>query len=142
VKEWKISQYPQERELMKKVTLLQHFRNYLYNENKVENDNGNFAPGYVYVKKWMKTKHAIMFRLSNKIVQVNFTDKSEIILSSEQKLVTYIDLKGQRSEYPLATALDSKNTEMAKRLKYTKEILTHMLNGTTVPPAQLNEEIN
>jgi hypothetical protein len=24
----------------------------------------------------MKTKHAIMFRLSNKIVQVNFTDKS------------------------------------------------------------------
>ena len=110
VKEWKVSGYPQERELMKKVTLLQHFRNYLYNENKQDGDNGNFPPGYVYVKKWMKTKHAIMFRLSNKIVQVNFTDKSEIILSSEQKLVTYIDLKGQRSEYPLATALDSKNT--------------------------------
>jgi len=85
------------------------------------------------VKKWMKTKHAIMFRLSNKIVQVNFTDKTEIILSSEQKLVTYINLKGERSEYPLATALDSKNAEMAKRLKYTKEILTHMLNGTNVP---------
>lgn len=123
---------------MKKVTLLQHFRNYLYNENKTENETGNFPPGYVYVKKWMKTKHAIMFRLSNKIVQVNFTDKSEIILSSEQKLVTYIDLKGQRSEYPLATALDSKNTDMAKRLKYTKEILTHMLNGTNVPQNQLN----
>jgi polo-like kinase 1 len=30
----------------------------------------------------MKTRHAIMFRLSNKIVQVNFTDKTEIILSS------------------------------------------------------------
>ena len=26
----------------------------------------------VYVKKWMRIKHAIMFRLSNKIVQVNF----------------------------------------------------------------------
>lgn len=142
VKEYKIAGYPQERELMKKVTLLQHFRNYLYNENKQETDNGKFEPGYVYVKKWMKTKHAIMFRLSNKIVQVNFTDKSEIILSSEQKLVTYIDLKGQRSEYPLATALDSKNTEMAKRLKYTKEILTHMLNGTTVPQGQLNEDLN
>lgn len=57
-------------------------------------------------------------------------------------MVTYIDLKGQRSEYPLATALDSKNTEMAKRLKYTKEILTHMLNGTQVPQAQLNEDMN
>ncbi len=49
------------------------------------------------MKKWMKTSHAIMFRLSNKIVQVNFTDKTEIILSSQQKLVTYIDLKGKRS---------------------------------------------
>jgi polo-like kinase 1 len=82
----------------------------------------------------MKTKHAIMFRLSNKIVQVNFTDKTEIILSSEQKLVTYTNLKGEKSEYPLATALDNKNAEMAKRLKYTKEILTHMLNGTNLPP--------
>jgi len=26
----------------------------------------------VYVKKWMRTRHAIMFRLSNKVVQVNF----------------------------------------------------------------------
>jgi len=62
---------------MKKVTLLQHFRNYLCADTKLDEDlNGNFEPGYVYVKKWMKTKHAIMFRLSNKIVQVNFTDKS------------------------------------------------------------------
>ena len=124
---YKISEYPAERELQKKVTLLQHFRNYLYADYKVDFDKD--APsesGYCYVKKWMKTKHAIMFRLSNKIVQVNFTDKTEIILSSEQKLVTYINLKGERSEYPLATALDSKNAEMAKRLKYTKEILTHI----------------
>ena len=77
----------------------------------------------------MKTKHAIMFRLSNKIVQVNFTDKTEIILSSELKMVTYVNKKGERSNYPLATALESSNTEMAKRLRYTKEILTHMLNN-------------
>jgi polo-like kinase 1 len=77
----------------------------------------------------MKTKHAIMFRLSNKIVQVNFTDKTEIILSSELKMVTYVNKKGERTNYPLATALESSNTEMAKRLRYTKEILTHMLNN-------------
>lgn len=87
----------------------------------------------------MKTRHAIMFRLSNKIVQVDFTDKTVIVLSSEQKLVTYINAKGEKSEYPLATALDSRNADMAKRLKYTKEILTHMLNGTT-PFANLEKE--
>jgi polo-like kinase 1 len=76
------------KELQKKVTLLEHFKSYLQsstaqqsaslkiadeeaqNEN-LENSNKP-PPGSVYVKKWMRTKHAIMFRLSNKIVQVNF----------------------------------------------------------------------
>jgi polo-like kinase 1 len=43
--------------------------------------------------------------------------------------VTYVNKKGEKSEYPIATALESENAEMAKRLKYTKEILTHMLNN-------------
>jgi hypothetical protein len=76
----------------------------------------------------MRTRHAIMFRLSNKIVQVNFQDHTEIILSSETKVVTYVNKKGERQTFPLQTAMDSSNLEMAKRLKYTKDILTHMLN--------------
>ena len=45
-----------------------------------------------------------------------------------------INYKGERSNYPLATALESSNTEMAKRLRYTKEILTHMLNNNNAQP--------
>lgn len=83
----------------------------------------------VYVKKWMRTKHAIMFRLSNKIVQVNFQDHTEILLNSESRLVTYVNKKGERQTLPLNHALESNNAEMTKRLKYTKDILTHMLNN-------------
>jgi len=36
--------------------------------------------------------------------KVNFTDKTEIILSSESKTLTYVNKKGERSNYPLATA--------------------------------------
>ena len=43
--------------------------------------------------------------------------------------------KGDKSEYPIATALESRNAEMAKRLKYTKEILTHMLTNRSNKPA-------
>jgi len=75
----------------------------------------------------MRTKHAIMFRLSNKIVQVCFQDHTEIILSSESRVVTYVNKKGERLTYPLSNALESNNNEMTKRLKYTKDILTHML---------------
>jgi len=109
------------KDLNKKVILLQHFKAYLLEENKntpierKESENID-EKHYVYVKKWMKTKHAILFRLSNKIVQVSFLDQTEIILSSETKIVTYMDKKGQLSTYPLNTALDSSNYEMTKRI--------------------------
>jgi polo-like kinase 1 len=81
------------KELQKKVTLLQHFRSYLETNSAISGGAGgaagptsgrsaNVVDGgdvemkeengagktVVYVKKWMRTKHAIMFRLSNKIV--------------------------------------------------------------------------
>ena len=113
------------KDLNKKVILLQHFKSYLLEESKnapVERRESEKIDEshYVYVKKWMKTKHAILFRLSNKIVQVSFLDQTEILLSSETKIVTYMDKKGQRIVYPLSSALESDNHEMTKRLKYTK----------------------
>jgi polo-like kinase 1 len=138
--QYNFTQYP--KELQKKVTLLQHFKSYLeqnydpvekeqlIQRNKLNKQNPNQYPiGSVYVKKWMRTKHAIMFRLSNKIVQVNFQDHTEILLNSENRYVTYVNKKGERSTMPLNQALDSNNAEMTKRLKYTKDILTHMLNN-------------
>jgi polo-like kinase 1 len=143
-----MNDYPPE--LKKKVTLLQHFKNYLEGENsnsnntnsekekeapkeddstkKEENQKELSEKPFTYVKKWMRTRHAIMFRLSNKIVQVCFQDHTEIILSSESRIVTYVNKKAERSTYPLSTALENSNYEMTKRLKYTKDILTHMLN--------------
>lgn len=96
--------------------MLEHFKSYLQSstaqqsaslriaeeENNENHDQNKPAPGSVYVKKWMRTKHAIMFRLSNKIVQVNFQDHTEILLNSENRLVTYVNKRGERSIMPLA----------------------------------------
>ena len=133
-----ISSYP--RSLSKKVTLLVHFRSYLEDykqalanpdDNAVEVPKNLRREPMIYLKKVMKTRNAQLLRLSNKIVQVVFSDKTEIILSSESKMVTYVDKNGDRLKYPINTALDMPNPQMAKRLKYTKEILTHMLNANT-----------
>jgi polo-like kinase 1 len=40
-----------------------------------------------------------------------------------------VNKKGERQTLPLSHALESNNAEMTKRLKYTKDILTHMLNN-------------
>ena len=49
-------------------------------------------------------------------------------------MVTYVNKKGERSTLPLNQALESNNAEMTKRLKYTKDILTHMLNNNNKDP--------
>jgi len=145
--------YPED--LKKKVTLLRHFKNYMA-VDAVEKKDGctvkesslpdsqskrivSHEPGNApYIKKWTKNKHAILFQLSNKIVQVVFFDKTEAILSSKSHTVTYVDKKGQVSVYPLSNVLDVPSAELAKRLRYTKDILVNLLGARTtdVMPGQ------
>ena len=44
-------------------------------------------------------------------------------------MVTYVNKKKERDTYTLAEALESTNAEMTKRLKYTKDILSHMISA-------------
>lgn len=128
INSYSLTEYP--KEILKKVTLLQHFKSCLTGDSTkiadIQQDDKNKE--MVYVKKWMKTSHANMFRLSNKTVQVKFNDETEIILNSEKKVVTYANKNGERTSYKLNTALESANKEMTSRLKYTKDLLTRMVN--------------
>ena len=81
----------------------------------------------VFIRKWMKTKHAIIFRLSNKTIQVIFKDHTEIILFNDT--VTYKNKNGEMSVFKIEDALNSSNFEMNKRIKYTQSILTKMVNA-------------
>lgn len=138
--------YPED--LKKKVTLLRHFKNYMHADVLEKKDGATvgesglppaqqrpqlpYEPGQVpYVKKWTRNKHAIMFQLSNKIVQVVFFDKTEAVLSSKSHTVTYVDKRGQVCSYPLSNVLDVPSPELAKRLRYTKDILVNLLGTRT-----------
>lgn len=69
--------YSYPKELHKKVTLLLHFRSYLesikppvtyYSDDAEEVPMNSREAPMIYLKKWMKTRHASLLRLSNKIV--------------------------------------------------------------------------
>jgi polo-like kinase 1 len=122
--EFKLSQYPAA--LKKKITLLEHFRKYLVTEMKSESGNE-----MVFVKKWMQTEHATVFRLSDKTVQIRFLDKTELVLSTELKTVAFIDKTGTCEVHPLKSAVQSDNKELSKRINYTTEMITRMLNPKT-----------
>ena len=115
--------------LYKKFALLQHFKSYLEADEesslKDSEDEGELS----YVKKWLRTKRAILFRFANKSVQVSFQDKTEVILSSEAKTITYVNKKHERISMQMNKAMESADPEMSKRVKYTRDILNYMMNG-------------
>jgi polo-like kinase 1 len=56
--------------LKKKVTLIQHFKAF-FDQGKSEvpkNVQKGRPETLVYLRKWLKTKHALIFRLNNKLV--------------------------------------------------------------------------
>jgi len=149
--------YPEEHK--KKVTLIRHFKSYMLTDVLEKKDGATFGDSSLpapskdllketaylctngdqedgdgkglapYVKKWTRNKHAIMFQLSNKIVQVIFFDRTEAVLSSKSHMVTYVDKKGLVCSYPLSNVLDVPSPELAKRLRYTKDILVNLLGA-------------
>ena len=81
-----------------------------------------------FLKKWVRTRHAILFRLSNRVVQVVFFDRSEVLLSPEARVVTYVNKSGAREEHSLEEVLHNGRSDISKRLKYTKDIIWRLIN--------------
>ena len=133
VETYSLGSYPDS--LKKKVTLLTHFRNYLLEQQKKAEEQpvvsaaGNNVADLIYVKKWIQTKHAILFRLSDQTVQVVFYDQTEVLLTPDTRFVTYVDKNGRRATYNFTDELVGSSNEMEKRLKYTKEIMLQLISG-------------
>ena len=132
-----LNKYPDS--LKKKVTLLKHFRNYLLQQQTYDGvedypadltnggKNDQLSGDLVYVKKWVRTKHAILFSLSNRTVQVIFYDQTEILLTPDISYLTYVDKQRKRFTYNFTDELVGASAEIEKRLRYTKDIMLQLL---------------
>ena len=133
------------KDLNKKILILKVFKGFLFEETRDQKElniyEGINQNQFIYLKKFVKTNHSVLFRLSNKTVQVSFHDKTELILSQENKTVTYINKKRQKLIYPLYIALDSDNKEMTKRLRYTKKILMSMITSKGINDPDIHKTI-
>ena len=124
VSEFLLAEAPEE--MKKKITLLQYFKTYLENDTEISlNENSKKLP--VYVKKWMITRHALIFRLSSRSIQVNFTDHSELTLNCDLNVVTFSNRKGDKIKLALPKAIHSNNADILRRLKYSRDALRHMM---------------
>lgn len=116
--------------LVKKVTLLKYFRNYM-SEHLLkagaamapkEGDQFSRLP---FLRTWFRTRSAIVLHLSNGTLQINFfADHTKIILCPLMGAVTYIDGERRFRTYRL-TLLEKYGCcrELAHRLRYARTML-------------------
>nr|CCC91708.1 putative protein kinase [Trypanosoma congolense IL3000] len=135
--------------LTKKVTLIKYFKSYLSRPRSSNTgveivrcspyvsdappllSEPHMIENIVYVKRWLITPQAIIFRLSNKTIQVCFHDRAEVILSSESRVVTYTDPLGSRVTMSLSSVA-ARSREIAARLRYTKDILSELIQNRDI----------
>ena len=126
--------YPQT--LSKKVILLYHFKSFLDGNQKFRPLAFPFGPEsaperslplgqpLVYLRKWKNVRQALLFRMSNKLIQVVFAeDRSEIIICSVSGYVTYVSAAKAIKRMPIASDIEAKDPSMYKRLQFAKEVL-------------------
>ena len=97
-----LAEYPHN--LTKKVTLLKYFKSYM-NEHLLNGGDDSAdawdkkSQDMMHVKKWLRTKHAIVFRLSQGVIQINFFDHAKLVLNTSLGLITFIDKSRKTNTY-------------------------------------------
>lgn len=134
-----LTEFPDD--LQKKVTLLTHFKSYMQEnlhkasqytfQDPSQNNNMDF------LVKYMRTKHAVMFRLTNRLVQINFFDHTKLILSQDAKVVSFINKDREISTWSLQDVLVDKKSEVVSRLKYSRDILETLIHGRKEKPVEM-----
>jgi len=128
-----MTDYP--KDMSKKVTLLKYFKNYM-NEHLLNGGNQNgtgAAPGatLVHMKKWMRTKTAIVFRLSTNVIQINFFNHMKIVLNVPMGMVTFINLEREINTYRLAdiektNTVDANMDDLLSCMSFAQEVIAGM----------------
>jgi polo-like kinase 1 len=132
--DWK--EYPQD--VHKKVLVHNRFKEHFESIIK----NTKTEESYVYIKKWIKTKHAVFFRMNNRVLQVAFNDQTTLMINSDLRRITYLDGKGNSFASSVEKASSCEIKELTKRLKYAEEVLKHIWNAQTDAQSAVKKEIN
>ncbi|PKC68750.1 Pkinase-domain-containing protein [Rhizophagus irregularis] len=120
--------------LQKKMYLLRNFRNYMNETLSRRTHSYTFVDkdrthNMEFLTKFKRTPHAMMFRLSNRIVQVNFFDHVKIVISEEGNVITYINEANELKTYTITNFLKISNSVEVNRLKYVKDVLKKLVDA-------------
>jgi polo-like kinase 1 len=82
-----------------------------------------------FVKKFFIGKNAVLFRLSNKLIQIFFNDGTEIIFSTETSEFVYKSKKGEETQESIQNAMNGDENDIIKKIKIAKNLLIYFVKN-------------
>ncbi len=88
-----------------------------------------------FLTKYLRTKHGVVFRLSNGVLQLNLFDHTKLILTQHGQVVTYMNKGREISTAPVhavlgpaaSAAAPGQGKEIRDRLKYFQDVIHQMI---------------
>ena len=135
------------KDIQKKYNILQGFINILsykdknssvslpQNEANADNESVKYEKIFenrIYVKAYYALDdRSILLRMNNKTIQIYFFNGEIILLSKEEKEVTFIKKNREKLEtmsYQLDEIIETQDFEMIRKLQYSKSLLERILS--------------
>jgi len=78
-------------------------------------------------KKFLISKTAILFRLSNKLIQIFFNDNTEVTFSTETTDFIFKNKKGEEEQESLQNAMTGDDNDLIKKIKVAKNLMIYFV---------------
>jgi len=131
-------------ELNKKVKIMAHFHTYydrIKEENQLQGTLQNFPDlsanngAYVAIKRFVKTRNGLFMRLTNGVLQMFFTDKTQIVINFKKNILIFVEKKGSKEFIKISSdRVINANERIVKRYSYALSIVNLLSSGKVPGP--------
>ena len=80
-----------------------------------------------FIKKFLISKNGVLFRLSNKLIQIFFNDDTEISFSTETTKFLYINQDRKEINRDIQDAINGNDKELINKIKISKNLLIYFV---------------
>lgn len=81
----------------------------------------------IFVVKFFRTSQATFFRLSHRILQVNFFDHCKLIFCDEGRMISFIDQEKRCLIFPFSISRVHLSSAITSKLQYVSDIFNNMM---------------
>lgn len=122
-----------------KLEIMQKFVGFLHAPSASLSAKSGNGDDLIFVVKFFRTSQATFFRLSHRILQVNFFDHCKLIFSDEGNTISFLDQEKRCLVFPMSISRVHLPSAITSKLQYVSDIFSNMVKSSSAAPIQQNQ---